>query len=95
MGDVKIMFASLGAYGHLYPMMPLALACAATGHETPIAIGPPFGGRLPLPTVPGYPPDLQFDWAIQETKRRHPDLTGNHFSMAMFADVTAEKSAKP
>jgi UDP:flavonoid glycosyltransferase YjiC (YdhE family) len=23
---VKIMFASLGAYGHLYPMMPLALA---------------------------------------------------------------------
>ncbi|HEU4908508.1 MAG TPA: hypothetical protein VFT17_06570 [Propionibacteriaceae bacterium] len=34
MGDVKIMFASLGAYGHLYPMMPLALACAAAGHET-------------------------------------------------------------
>jgi hypothetical protein len=24
MGTVKIMFASLGAYGHLYPMMPLA-----------------------------------------------------------------------
>jgi len=23
---VKILFASLGAYGHLYPMMPLALA---------------------------------------------------------------------
>jgi hypothetical protein len=31
MGNVKIMFASLGAYGHLYPMMPLALACAAAG----------------------------------------------------------------
>ena len=26
MGGVKIMFASLGEYGHLYPMMPLALA---------------------------------------------------------------------
>jgi len=37
-----------------------------------IAIGPPFLGRLPLPTVPGYPPDLQLDWAIQETRRRHP-----------------------
>ena len=55
MGPVKIMFASLGAYGHLYPMMPLALASAAAGHETVIAVGPPFLGRLPLPTVPGYP----------------------------------------
>lgn len=90
---MKIMFASLGAYGHLYPMMPLALACAAAGHETVIAIGPPFLGRLALPTVPGYPPDLQLEWAIQETRRRHPDLTGGQFSMAMFGDVTAEKVA--
>jgi UDP:flavonoid glycosyltransferase YjiC (YdhE family) len=93
MGNVKIMFSSLGAYGHLYPMMPLALACAAAGHETVIAAGPPFLGRLPLPTVRGYPPDMQLGWAIQEAKRRHPDLTGNTFSMAMFADVTAENVA--
>jgi UDP:flavonoid glycosyltransferase YjiC (YdhE family) len=86
---MKIMFASLGAYGHLYPMMPLALACAAAGHETVIASGTPFLGRLPLPTVPGYPPDLELDWAIQEARRRHPDLHGEDFSLAMFADVTA------
>jgi hypothetical protein len=55
MCGVKIMFASLDAYGHVYPMMPLALACATAGHETVIAIGPPFLGRLPLTTVPGYP----------------------------------------
>jgi UDP:flavonoid glycosyltransferase YjiC (YdhE family) len=90
MGLVKIMFASLGAYGHLYPMMPLALACADAGHEAVIATGPPFLGQLPLPTVPGYPPDLELDWAIQEARRRHPDLHGQDFSMAMFADVTAE-----
>jgi UDP:flavonoid glycosyltransferase YjiC (YdhE family) len=93
MGNVKIMFASLGAYGHLYPMMPLALACAAADHETVIAVGPPFLGRLPLPTVEGYPPDLDLGWAIQETKRRHPELTDSHFSFAMFADVTAENVA--
>jgi UDP:flavonoid glycosyltransferase YjiC (YdhE family) len=93
MGGVKIMFASLGVYGHVYPMMPLALACATAGHETVIAIGPPFLGRLPLTTVPGYPQDMQLDWAILETKRRHPDLTGGQFSMAMFADVTAENVA--
>jgi hypothetical protein len=66
MSTVKIMFASLGAYGHLYPMMPLALACAAAGNETVIAVGPPFLGRLPLPTVPGYPPELELDWAFKK-----------------------------
>ena len=87
------MFASLGAYGHVYPMMPLALACADAGHEVVIATGKPFLDRLPLPTVPGYPTNLQLDWAIQEAKRRHPDLQGVDFSMAMFADVTAEQVA--
>jgi len=90
---VKIMFASLGAYGHVYPMMPLALACADAGHEVVIATGKPFLDRLPLPTVPGYPTNLELDWAIQEAKRRHPDLHGVEFSMAMFADVTAEQVA--
>jgi UDP:flavonoid glycosyltransferase YjiC (YdhE family) len=90
---VKIMFASLGAYGHLYPMMPLALACAEAGHEVVIATGEPFRNRLPLPTVPGYPATLELDWAIQEARRRHPDLHGAEFSMAMFADVTAEQVA--
>jgi UDP:flavonoid glycosyltransferase YjiC (YdhE family) len=91
---VKIMFASLGAYGHLYPMLPLALACAAAGHEAVIAVGPPFLGRLPLPTVPAYPPTLELDWAVQEARRRHPDLHGEDFGMAMFADVTAEHVAQ-
>jgi hypothetical protein len=90
---MKIMFASLGAYGHLYPMMPLALALADAGHEAVIASGSPFLGRLPLPTVPGYPADVELDWAIQEARRRHPELHDQDFSMAMFADVTAETVA--
>ena len=87
---MKIMFASLGAYGHLYPMMPLALACADAGHEVLIASGPPFLGQLPLPSVPGYPADLDLGWAMQEARTRHPELHDQDFSMAMFADVTAE-----
>lgn len=91
MGPVKIMFASLGAYGHLYPMMPLAIACADAGQEVVIATGKPFLERLPVPTVAGYPETLELDWAIEETRRRHPDLDGGQLSMAMFADVTAEQ----
>ena len=90
---MKIIFASLGAYGHLYPMMPLALACADAGHEVVVATGEPFLGRLPLPTVPGNPDTLELDWSIQETRRRHPDLHGQEFGMTMFADVTAERIA--
>jgi UDP:flavonoid glycosyltransferase YjiC (YdhE family) len=93
MATVKIMFASLGAYGHLYPMMPLALACSDAGHDVVIATGKPFLDRLPLPTVPGYPDSLELDWAIQESRRRHPDLHGGELGMAMFADVTAEHVA--
>jgi hypothetical protein len=58
-----------------------------------IATGKPFLGRLPLPTAPGYPFNLELDWTIQETSRRHPDLHGVQLSMAMFADVMAEHSA--
>jgi hypothetical protein len=86
------MFASLGAYGHLYPMMPLALACADAGHDVVIATGEPFLGRLPLPTVSGYPKSLQLDWALNEARRRHAELHGLEFSMTMFADVAAEVS---
>jgi hypothetical protein len=84
---MKIMFASLGAHGHLYPMMPLALAFADAGHEAVIASGPPFLGRLSLPTVPGYPADLELDWAIQEARRRHPELHDQDFSLAMLAST--------
>lgn len=89
---VRIMFASLGAYGHLYPMMPLALACADAGHDVVIATGEPFLGRFPLPTVPGYPRSLQLDWALNVARQRHPELHGLEFSMTMFADVVAEVS---
>ena len=87
---MKIVLASLGAYGHLYPMMPLALAAAAAGHEVVVAAGPPFLGRLPVATVRGYPESLTIGAAFAEAARRHPGLTGGDHSFAMFSDVAAE-----
>jgi hypothetical protein len=60
-----------------------------TPGTTPIAVGEPFLGRLPLPTVPCYPPDHTLDSATVETRRRHPEAQGIDFSRAMFADITA------
>ena len=45
-----IVFAALPAYGHLYPLMPLALATAAAGHRVTVATGAHFVDALPLPT---------------------------------------------
>ena len=90
-GRMKIVLASLGAYGHLYPMMPLALACAAAGHRVTVATGPPFLDRLPVPTVRGYPESLGLGWAFGEAARRNPGLTGGDLAFAMFSDVAAEQ----
>lgn len=55
-----------------------------------MAAGPPFLGRLPLPTIPQQPPELDIDTAFSETKRRHPDFHGDELVTGFFADVTAE-----
>jgi UDP:flavonoid glycosyltransferase YjiC (YdhE family) len=86
---VRMLFAAIGAYGHVYPLLPLMQACADAGHEVVLATGEPFLGRLPLTTVPGYL-DLGLDAAVAETRRRHPERTGPDLSMAMFADVVSE-----
>lgn len=84
-----VVFAALGAYGHLFPMLPLATACQQAGHDVVLATGAPFLDRLPLRTVPGLPPEVDLAWAEQEVRRRHPDLHGLESTLAMFGDVTA------
>ena len=86
---MKVVFAALNAYGHLFPMLPLAMACRAAGHDVVVATGAPFLGRLPVRTVPGLPSEIDLAWAEQEVRRRHPDLHGFEATLAMFGDVTA------
>ena len=87
---MRITFAGLPAYGHLYPMMPLAVACARAGHQVALGTGAPFVGALPVPTFQMLPPDADLSWAETETARRHPGITGMEFGLTMFAEVTAE-----
>lgn len=86
---MRIVFSSIPAFGHLYPMMPLAQACAAAGHDVLVTTGPPFLDRLPFRTAAGLPVNVTLDDVVQETIRRHPAAQGVELSIAMFADTTA------
>lgn len=88
--SVKVVFAAIPAYGHLYPLMPLAIACAEAGHDVTVASGPPFVGRLPLPTIAQQPPEIDLRAAFHETQRRNPGLHSADLMVALFADVTSE-----
>ena len=95
---MRIVFAAVPAYGHLYPVMPLALAAAEADHDVVVATGAPFLGRLPLPTVPGFERDatLSLSRVEDEVHRRHPELRAGFpatlidFVTAMFGEVIAE-----
>ncbi len=43
---MKILFCTLPAYGHVYPVMPLALAARDAGHEVTVATTGNFVPRL-------------------------------------------------
>lgn len=87
---MNIVFSSLPAYGHLYPIMPLALAFAEAGHDVTVATGEPFTERLPLPTTKVAGEFGEFE---RETVRRHPELTGLDIATALFGEVCAEYTA--
>jgi UDP:flavonoid glycosyltransferase YjiC (YdhE family) len=71
---MKMVFTSPPSYGHLYPILPLAVACAEAGHDVTVATGAPFLDRLPVPTVASLPPDVLLGALRAHTLRRHPEL---------------------
>jgi UDP:flavonoid glycosyltransferase YjiC (YdhE family) len=94
---MRIVFSGLPAYGHLYPMLPLAQACADAGHEVTIATGDPFTDRLPLPTTHSLTGSLkEFE---REVDRRYPHIlaglpgTALEYPTKLFGEVCAEHTA--
>ncbi|MFL6142021.1 MAG: glycosyltransferase [Labedaea sp.] len=71
---MRIVFASPPAYGHLYPLLPLALAAVEAGHEVTVATGAPFLDRLPVPTVPLLPAESTMPALRELTRHNHPEL---------------------
>ncbi|MFE5564704.1 glycosyltransferase [Amycolatopsis japonica] len=90
------MFAGLPAYGHLYPMLPLASALHEAGHGVLVATGTPFLAGLPVPTALGMAPGITLADLEEETRRRNPEIAaisdevdrGKAFAAAMLGKVT-------
>ena len=97
---MRVLFSSLPAYGHLYPLMPLMLACQEQGHDVVMATGEEFADRMGSPLIGAFPANATLSWAERETAARHPDLLQLpsserwRFALEMFADVTAGRVAE-
>ena len=86
---MRVVFAAIPAYGHLYPLIPLAQAFRDAGHDVVVATGRPMLDRVPLPTVNAWASDMGLSEVETEAARRHPDAEGMDVGAAIFADVAA------
>ncbi len=89
-----IAFAALPAYGHVYPLLPLAEALQEAGAEVTVAVGAPFLGALPIRTVPGIEPNLTLDRVTTEVFERFPQVREDmaaRWVPALFGDVNARR----
>ena len=75
-GAVKVVLAALPAFGHVYPLVPLAIALERTGAEVVFATGEEFASRLPARTIPGVEGSWAFSDAVSEIERRIEQFGG-------------------
>lgn len=55
---MKFCFAAIPGHGHTFPLVPLAAAAQAAGHDVLFLSRDDFAGRLPVPVIGGVPADL-------------------------------------
>lgn len=70
---MRIAFAAIPAFGHVFPMAPLAQAAAAAGHEVTFACSTSFADRLPVPVVQSVPEGLTLHDVEEEAQREIRD----------------------
>lgn len=96
---MKVLFSSRPSYGHFYPLVPLAQACARAEHEVMFATGQdfvPLAENLGFAAVEAGPSIL---WGETKTIEEHPEL-GNlppdrkmDLGVTMFGETLAEAVA--
>jgi UDP:flavonoid glycosyltransferase YjiC (YdhE family) len=89
---MRFLFTAHGAYGHVLPMVPLARALGAAGHDVRVATSPAFApivGELGLTAVAA---GLDDDALVAEARRRWPRAAEEppaSWAPRMFAEIGA------
>lgn len=78
---MKVVLAALPAFGHVYPLVPLALALQELGVEVLFATGEDFASRLPARTVLG----AEASWTFADARS---ELTGRGLRRDSSAPAT-------
>jgi UDP:flavonoid glycosyltransferase YjiC (YdhE family) len=92
--EVRILFSCRPAYGHLFPLVPLARAAQRAGHEVVFAIGPSFVEKVRELGFEAHPSGISIADAEAEARRRHGDAEVPRLLITMFADVLPRATVK-
>ncbi|MDX8055073.1 glycosyltransferase [Lentzea sp. BCCO 10_0798] len=84
---MRILFSCRPAYGHLFPLVPLARAAQHAGHEVVFAIGPSFVEKARELGFEAHASGISIEEAEAEARRRHGDAEVPRLLITMFADV--------
>jgi UDP:flavonoid glycosyltransferase YjiC (YdhE family) len=96
---MRVLFASLGAVGHTYPLIPLAVAAREAGHEVHFASGEEVHGALEANGLrPFRPADAFYEIYAEdlepELDRLKPDLVIHEWGLPGAA-VAAQRAGIP
>jgi UDP:flavonoid glycosyltransferase YjiC (YdhE family) len=97
---MKVLFCGRPAYGHLYPIVPLAMAFQAQGHEVTFATGPEFVPRLEALGFRAHPVGRSILWGEEEAIRQNPSLGSlppqekPKLGAAMFSQMLPPRTAE-
>ncbi|GAA0268818.1 glycosyltransferase [Cryptosporangium japonicum] len=89
---MRILFSGRPAYGHLYPLLPLARAARDAGHRVTIATGPTFVPQVAEFGFDAREAGTSIGVAEAEAVQRHPDGPVVAVMATMFADILARRT---
>jgi glycosyltransferase len=89
---VRILFTCQAALPHLFPMVPLAWALRAAGHEVRIASGTPVVDQIVHTGLPAVSLDYGREWTEAEIRERVADIWGQDAWPPNWAENLAQLS---
>jgi UDP:flavonoid glycosyltransferase YjiC (YdhE family) len=99
---MRILFSSRPAYGHVYPLMPLAAAMRDAGHEVHVATAGDFVARVRALGFPTHDVGLTIEQGVEQVTRSVPgsEMPRGHdgrpdlrYGAMLFLDVLARRTA--